>query len=90
MLRLQEQAREEPGCLSFVFAEVLADAGHFIVVQGWRDRGCIDRHFESAAFVDYQTQIAPLLVRESEMDIYLVQTELRPVDSSRLDLTHDD
>jgi quinol monooxygenase YgiN len=90
MLALQAQALEQDGCVSFVFAEVLADPGHFLLVQRWRDRGALDAHYRSAAFADYQAAVEGLLVRDSELHLHVIAETVRPVDSSRLDLRQDD
>jgi quinol monooxygenase YgiN len=90
MLDAQTQARKEPGCVSFAFAEVIGDPGHFLVVERWRDQAALDEHYRSAAFAGYQAAVAGRLVRDSEMHVHAVEQEVRPVDSSRLDLAHDD
>ena len=36
-------ALAQEGCLSFVFAEVLEDPGHFIVVESWSDQEAVER-----------------------------------------------
>jgi quinol monooxygenase YgiN len=90
MLETQLRVRDEPGCISFVFAEVVAEPGHFLLVQRWRDQAALDEHYRTAAFADYQAAIGGLLVRDSEMHVYVVEGEFRPVDSSPLDLRHDE
>jgi quinol monooxygenase YgiN len=90
MLTTQARAREQPGCESFGFAETLDDPGHFMVVQQWRDRSTLDGHYASEVFADYQSQIAPLLVRSSELRIYEVRSSTRPFSSAALDISQDD
>jgi len=90
MLEMQAEAREQPGCLSFVFAEVLADAGHFLVVQTWLDQAALEQHYRSAAFADYQAAIELQLVRDSVLDVYTAEDAFRPVDPRELDLRQDD
>lgn len=84
MLTASEQALAEDGCLSFVFAEVLQDPGHFVVLESWSDQQAIERHYRSAAFADYQRAIAPLLVRDSEYRLHLVAETLHPVQSTTI------
>jgi quinol monooxygenase YgiN len=38
MLTTEVRVRADPGCVSFVFAEVLAEPGHFLLVERWRDQ----------------------------------------------------
>ncbi len=86
----QASAREQPGCISYVFAESVDDPGHFVHVEQWRDREALDEHYRSPAFANYQTQIAEQLVRASELHLHEVDTSYTPVDSSRLDIHQDD
>jgi quinol monooxygenase YgiN len=90
MLKTQERVREDPGCISFVFAEVVDEPGHFLHVQEWRDQAALDEHYRSAAFADYQAALSGLLVRDSEVKVHVSEQEFRPVDSSRLDIGQDD
>jgi|ERR1700682_653761 len=90
MVKTEARVREDPGCVSFVFAEVLAEPGHFLLVQRWRDQATLDEHYRSAAFTDYQAGMRGLLVRDSEITVHVSEQEFRPVDSSRLDIGQDD
>ena len=90
MLKTEVRVREAPGCVSFVLAEVLAEPGHFLLVQTWRDQAALNEHYRSAAFTDYQAGIRGLLVRDSEIQVFVSQQEFRPVDSSGLDIGQDD
>jgi quinol monooxygenase YgiN len=75
----QQRVREQPGCVSYAFAETLDDPGHFLVVQEWEDQAALDRHYRSEAFADYQAAIAPLLARDSELRISETRQTVRPV-----------
>jgi quinol monooxygenase YgiN len=77
----QARVRETPGCLSYEFTETLDDPGHFLVVQHWRDQAALDEHYRSEAFAEYQASIGELLVRTSELRVYVVQESFRPVSS---------
>jgi quinol monooxygenase YgiN len=90
MRSTQALAREQPGCEYFAFAETLDDPGHFMIVQQWRDQRTLDGHYASEVFADYQSQIAPLLVRSSELRVYEVRASARPVSSATLDISQDD
>jgi quinol monooxygenase YgiN len=86
----QERVREQPGCVSYAFAESLEDPGHFVVAQQWRDQAALDEHYRSHEFASYQDQIADQLVRSSELRLHEVRSSYEPVDSTRLDLAQDD
>ena len=90
MLAAQAAAREEDGCVSFVFAETLEDPGRFLAVECWLDRAALDAHFRSASHEYYTASVTPLLVRDSEVLLYSTESVARPVDSSPLDLRQDD
>ena len=90
MLRAQAAARGEDGCETFAFAQVLGDPGHYLLVARWRDRTAFDAHYASAAFAEYQSAITPLLVRDSELRVDTVQETVLPLNSSPLDIGHDD
>jgi quinol monooxygenase YgiN len=81
MRETQRRTREQPGCLSYTFAETLDDPGHFILAQEWRDRTALEGHYRSEAFADYQAKVKLLLVRDSELRISEVQDSVRPVAS---------
>ena len=85
MRTTQGVVREEPGCLSYVFAEVVGEPGHFVVVQEWRDVSTLDEHYRSRAFADYQAKIGCLLVRSSELRLHHVSRTLLPQDSAPMD-----
>ena len=90
MAEASRHALAQDGCLSFTFAEVLEDPGHFVVLERWSDEGAIERHYRSPAFADYQRTIARLLVRESEYRLHRVQETSHPVDSVRIVTDQDD
>jgi quinol monooxygenase YgiN len=90
MRRTQARVREQPGCISYAFAETLDDPGHFLVLQQWRDQAAVEEHYGSQAFAEYQEKIAELLVRTSELRLHVVQEGFRPVDSSEPGTTHED
>lgn len=90
MLAAQAATRSEQGCVSYLFAEALEEPGHFVLVERWSDRAALDAHFRSSGFERYQSDVTPLLVRDSEVHVYTVQEAARPVDSSPLDLRQDD
>ncbi len=90
MAEASRHALAEDGCLSFAFAEVLGEPGHFVVTERWKDEQAVERHYRSPAFADYQRTIARLLVRESEYRLHRVQETSLPVDSIRIVTDQDD
>jgi quinol monooxygenase YgiN len=85
MLAAQSAAREQDGCESYTFAAVIGSPGQFFVLQRWRDQAALEAHFRSESFAAYQAAIAPLLVRDTEFDIYAVDQSIRPLAPPRFD-----
>jgi quinol monooxygenase YgiN len=81
----QTRAREEPGCLSYDFAEVVGDPGRFVVNEEWRDAAAMEAHYRTELFTDYQARIGDLLARPSEVRIHYVRETLRPEGGEPLD-----
>jgi quinol monooxygenase YgiN len=90
MRATQARVRDEPGCLSYQFAETLDDPGHFLIVQQWRDQESLDEHYRSQAFADYQAAISGELVRDSELRLHVVHESFLAVDSSVINTSQDD
>ncbi|HTQ67192.1 MAG TPA: antibiotic biosynthesis monooxygenase [Solirubrobacteraceae bacterium] len=90
MVGAREHALTQEGCLGFVFAEVLGDPGHFVVVESWSDEQAVQRHYNSAGYADYQREISGLLVRDSEYRLHVVDETLHPVDSPAIVTDQDD
>ena len=90
MLAAQSAARRQDGCVSYAFAETIDEPGHYIVVQSWRDQEALDAHYRSDDFAAYQSAIAPLLVRHSELRTYLVGEAMRFAESSLIKTDQDD
>jgi len=89
MLAAQAAAREQDGCLSFVYAETLEEPGRFLAAERWRDAAAFAAHFRSDSYQVYIAELTPLLVRETEVRVYEGQ-EARLLDPETLDLRQDD
>jgi quinol monooxygenase YgiN len=90
MLTAQHEAREQHGCITFSFAEVLGDPGHFLVVQRWRDQEALDEHYRSDSFAAYQAAVRHQLVRDSDLQLHVVAESVTPLAPRALDLDQDD
>jgi quinol monooxygenase YgiN len=90
MLAAQALAQQQAGCVSFLVAEVLGDPGHFLVVERWLDQRSLAAHYRSESFAAYQAAVAPLLVRDSVLELHVVGEALRPLKPSGLDIDQDD
>lgn len=90
MRSTEASVREQPGCISYTFAETLDDPGHYVVVQEWRDQASVEEHYASPAFAEYQQKITALLVRTSELRMHVVTEGFRSVGASPPSITQED
>ena len=81
----QERARSEPGVVAYAFAEVVGDAGHYIVVQEWRDEAALEAHYASPAFRRYQDRVGEFLARPTEVRLHRVTQTLGLADPGPMD-----
>ena len=81
----QARAREEPGCVSYVFAEVIGEPGRVLICQEWTDETALRTHYRSSAFGDYQQRVGEFLARPSEVRIHHVRETLRPQPAGPMD-----
>jgi quinol monooxygenase YgiN len=81
----QERARSEPGCVAYAFAEVVADPGHYLILQEWRDETALEAHYASVGFTRYQAQVGELLARPSEVRVHRVAETVRLADPGPMD-----
>jgi quinol monooxygenase YgiN len=85
MRETQGSARENPGCLTYTFAETLDDPGHFVLVQEWRDQAALDEHYRSPGFASYQERVGEFLARPTQLRVHQVAETLLPADSAPMD-----
>jgi len=80
-----EDARGEPGCVAYEFAEVVGDPGHYLLVHEWRDEAALEAHYASAGFRHYQAQVGELLARPTEVRLHRVAQTVPLADPAPLD-----
>jgi quinol monooxygenase YgiN len=85
MLDTQIRVREEPGCVSFDFSEIVGERGDFVVVHEWRDEAALEAHYRSAPFLAYQEAVGDLLARPSELRVHRVRETLQPAEGEPMD-----
>jgi quinol monooxygenase YgiN len=81
----QDRVRLEPGCVAYVFAEVVADPGRYVVIQEWRDDAALQAHYASDAFQAYQARVGALVARPSDVRIHRVAETVHPADPGPMD-----
>jgi quinol monooxygenase YgiN len=81
----EREAADQPGCVRYAFAELIAEPDHFVLVSEWRDQAAMDAHYASPGFVSFQSSLNGLLARPSEMTVYSVSRSVRPLASGPMD-----
>src|SRR4051794_11363993 len=74
----QARVREQPGCMTYTFGEVVGEPGRVVVCEEWRDPQALEAHYRSAAFVEYQQRVGEFLARPSDVRIHHVSETIRP------------
>ena len=75
----------EDGCLRYTFAATLGDPDRFVLVSEWRDQAAVDGHYTSPAFTTFQLSLDGLLAHPSELTMFDVSGERRPLPSGPMD-----
>lgn len=83
--RFGRRAAAERGCRRYTFAASLSDADHFVFVGEWDSGEAMEAHYRSDGFREFQLDLHGMLSRASEMMIYTVAGEVRPLDSNPMD-----
>jgi quinol monooxygenase YgiN len=79
------EANAQDGCLRYSVAAAVEDHDHFVVVSHWHDEAAVDAHYSAPAFTTFQQSLDGLLARPSEMTMYNVAGERRPLPSGPMD-----
>jgi quinol monooxygenase YgiN len=83
--RAEGDGAAQPGCRRYTFAATLEDPDRFVLVSEWESGATLEAHYGSRAFAEFQFGLDGLLARPSEMTVYSVDAEVRPVDSAPMD-----
>jgi quinol monooxygenase YgiN len=81
----QARARQEPGCISYTFAEVVGEPGHVLICEEWADAAAVEQHYGSSEFGRYQRQVGEFLASPSEVRFHHVRETLLPQDGAPMD-----
>lgn len=83
--RFERDAKGQPGCRRYTAAATVTDQVRFVLVSVWESQDALDAHYRSRLFTDFQFGLQGLLARPSDLTIYSVDGEMRPVDTSPMD-----
>ena len=72
MKRMAEASRAEDGCLEYVYAEDVLDAGLIHVKELWTDQIALDRHFASTHIAEWRAAWPGLGITDRNLHVYEV------------------
>jgi quinol monooxygenase YgiN len=78
MLTMLAASRAEDGCLTYSYAEDVAEPGLIRVFEAWRDQAAIDAHFTTAHMAAWRAAWPGFGVTERKLFAYEVASE-RPL-----------
>ena len=72
MAAMIEASRAEEGCELYSYAEDLAEPGLIRVIETWRDRPSLARHFETAHLATWRAAWPRLQISDRQLVLYEV------------------
>jgi quinol monooxygenase YgiN len=73
-LRVMEETRREPGCISYTFSGDFADLGRVRVFEEWESQAALDAHFASPHMAAFQAAVGGLGVKRVAIQRYEVSS----------------
>ena len=70
MLQMLAASRAEDGCLSFSYAQDVAEPGLIRVFETWRDRESLERHMQTPHLQAWRASWGAHGVGERQLDVY--------------------
>jgi len=68
-------SRAEDGCLTYSYAEDVAEPGLIRVFEAWRDRAALDAHFQTPHMADWRAAWPAFGVSDRKLSLYQVAAE---------------
>lgn len=75
MLAMLEASRAEDGCLTYSYAEDVAEPGLIRVYEAWRDLAALDAHFQTAHMAAWRAAWPQFGVGDRRLVLYEVASE---------------
>ena len=79
---MQNESRQEPGCINYGFYVSLEDPTEFVAVEEWESKEALQAHFEAPSVAGFGERIGGLLDRPPEVSIHVID---RTTDFPNLD-----
>jgi quinol monooxygenase YgiN len=71
LLRVAEESRKEPGCVSYEVVRGTEDPNEVMTIECWKDKEAIDAHFARPYVVDLFARVPGLVAQTPEVKTYL-------------------
>ena len=78
MLEMMTKTRAEDGCLTYGYAEDVAEPGLIHVFEMWRDQPALDAHFQTPHMAAWRAVFPTFQVTDRSLKLYDVASE-RPI-----------
>jgi quinol monooxygenase YgiN len=78
MLEMMTRTRAEDGCLTYGYAEDVAEPGLIHVFERWRDQAALDAHFHTPHMAAWRAVFPTFRVTDRDLVLYEVASE-RPI-----------
>ena len=75
MAAMLAASRAEDGCLTYSYAEDVAEPGLIRVFEAWRDRAALDAHFQTPHMADWRAAWPAFGVSDRKLSLYQVAAE---------------
>ena len=75
MERMLAASRAEDGCLTYSYAEDVAEPGLIRVFEAWRDQAAIDAHFQTSHMAEWRAAWPQFGVSDRRLALYEVAAE---------------
>ncbi|MDF2901586.1 MAG: antibiotic biosynthesis monooxygenase [Phenylobacterium sp.] len=75
MLAMLEASRAEHGCITYSYAEDVAEPGLIRVFEAWRDQTALDAHFETSHMAAWRSHWPAFGVTDRQLRAYDVAAE---------------
>jgi quinol monooxygenase YgiN len=79
---MQNESRQEPGCLNYGFFVSLDDPTEFVAVEEWESKEALQTHFGAPSVARFGAELGDLIDRPPEVRIHVVD---RTTDFPNLD-----
>jgi quinol monooxygenase YgiN len=70
LLKMVEETHKENGCLQYDLHRSVEDPSVFVFYETWENRGCLDKHFETAHFLRLSGMVEELFEDEPVIQFF--------------------